>query len=419
MRDSETTGSLAAMAAPFFMALGFIIWDKIWSKSGGSAFALNLFKCNLASIGFVIAGLIFGFRVGSDDDNNDHGGGGDTLKSVGFLILSGFIGIILGDLAWLEALNQLGAIRVIVIDTIKPFSATFLGWLILDESIHKVAFSGIALTVLGVLLVSLEGERRNVNVPIPLENDGDEEKDVERTSEHMLIDDMNKEDTQIETNNELHGNDVNIRSDGGIPVDEKQTLPPVQIKLKTKDNNNLQHQQPDIHATTQGNTRKGYILAILNILLDTYGSVLTKQHGQIFSSWTINLIRFGSSGLAMFALSCAMHLHKRIIRKRQPSNSSTVVSWYQFPQMDRQSWMKISLGVLFVTFLCPALSNYALFQISLGLALSLGSITPLYALFLEWPIYGKEKRPTARSIGGASLAIAGVVILSIYNSEEK
>lgn len=102
MKDSETTGSLAAIAAPFFMALGFIIWDKTWSKSGGSAFALNLYKCNLASIGFVVASLIFGFRI--DDDETDS----ETIKeSVGFLVLSGFIGIIVGDLAWLEAQDNL------------------------------------------------------------------------------------------------------------------------------------------------------------------------------------------------------------------------------------------------------------------------------------------------------------------------
>jgi drug/metabolite transporter (DMT)-like permease len=398
MKDSETTGSLAAIAAPFFMALGFIIWDKTWSKSGGSAFALNLYKCNLASIGFVVASLIFGFRI--DDDETDS----ETIKeSVGFLVLSGFIGIIVGDLAWLEALRQLGATRVIVLDCIKPFSAAFFGWIILGESIQKLAFSGIVLTVMGVLIVSLEAERKDLEWKHRSTSEIDEE-DAQPNSE-------NGEEDQLKNDSNDNEEDI-IES-----ISEEQASPSIQIKLKPE------QLPPTItHTntrTSQWNTRKGYILAVGNVFLDTYGSVLTKQHGKSFSSWTINLIRFASSGVIMFALSCFMCLYERKRPSSNKSRNSSTVPWYRLPQIDSQSWMKISIGVLFVTFLYSALNNYALFQISLGLALSLGSITPLYALFLEWPIYGEEKRPTLRSIGGATLAIGGVVILSIYNSEEK
>ena len=83
--------------------------------------------------------------------------------------------------------------------------------------------------------------------------------------------------------------------------------------------------------------------------------------------------------------------------------------------MSYQDWSKVSLGVVFVTFLCPALSNYALFQIALALALTLGSITPVYALILEWAIL-RNKRPTLRAIIGASLAVAGVAVLSIFKN---
>jgi len=43
-------GLLAALAAPLIMTVGFFVWDNNWT---GSAFSLNLFKCNLASLGFL------------------------------------------------------------------------------------------------------------------------------------------------------------------------------------------------------------------------------------------------------------------------------------------------------------------------------------------------------------------------------
>ena len=88
--------------------------------------------------------------------------------------------------------------------------------------------------------------------------------------------------------------------------------------------------------------------------------------------------------------------------------------WYILPTMPHRSWAIICLGVMLVTFICPLLSNYALFQIALALAITLGSITPLYALFLEWPL--KNIRPTIRALIGTVLAVGGVCILAIWGS---
>eukprot|EP00959_Pyramimonas_sp_CCMP1952_P461834 9482251-Pyramimonas_sp.AAC.1 len=47
-------GALAAAGAPAVSAVGLVLWDRAW---GGSAFALNLFKCALASSCFIIFAL--------------------------------------------------------------------------------------------------------------------------------------------------------------------------------------------------------------------------------------------------------------------------------------------------------------------------------------------------------------------------
>ena len=49
--SSTGGGIVAALSAPFLLDVGFLIWDKHWK---GSSFALNLYKCTLASIGFLI-----------------------------------------------------------------------------------------------------------------------------------------------------------------------------------------------------------------------------------------------------------------------------------------------------------------------------------------------------------------------------
>ncbi len=137
------------------MVIGFIVWDNQWK---GSAFALNLFKCTLASIGFLI--LSFATRPGEKFPSNVF-----TQTSVGYLMLSATIGILLGDWIWLEGLRLIGARRVIVIDSCKPFLAALFGWAILGEELKPAAFGGMALTVTGVPIVSLETEKEVTESP--------------------------------------------------------------------------------------------------------------------------------------------------------------------------------------------------------------------------------------------------------------
>mmetsp|Transcript_27212 Transcript_27212/g.40932 ORF Transcript_27212/g.40932 Transcript_27212/m.40932 type:complete len:354 (-) Transcript_27212:1247-2308(-) len=351
MDSNGTLGVIAATVAPFFMALGFIIWEKTWTVHKGSAFALNMFKCNLASLGFLVISFILGWTSnGSKVDE------AFSVESVLFLVLSGFIGIIVGDLAWLEALRLLGATKVLVIDSAKPFTAAIMGRLILNEPIHNLAWLGLVLTITGILVVSLERERQ---------------------------DDHNKSNTDDSNNNkDEEGGTEEI---SGLPL--------------------MSERKSWWHF-------RGYILAIGNVVLDTYGSILTKQFGQGMSTWAISLIRFGSSGICMIIVSMALRISLRKKEEEAEPGHESENPWYLLPQMNIQAWSRICLGVLFVTFICPALSNYALFQITLALALTLGSITPLYALILEWPFHGKQ--PTLCATMGVMFAIVGVVVLSIW-----
>ncbi len=72
---------------------------------------------------------------------------------VPYLLLSSFLGIIIGDLAELEALRLIGARRILMVYTIKPFAAALLGNILLSEPLYLAAFVGMILTALGVYFV--------------------------------------------------------------------------------------------------------------------------------------------------------------------------------------------------------------------------------------------------------------------------
>jgi hypothetical protein len=88
--------------------------------------------------------------------------------------------------------------------------------------------------------------------------------------------------------------------------------------------------------------------------------------------------------------------------------------WYEFPhhsQMSPYQWTSVSVGVLFVTFLCPAMSNYALFELPISLCLTLTSLGPVYSLPLVFILLGEKSGP--QGIIGSILAVAGIAIMCV------
>ena len=180
-----------------------------------------------------------------------------TSSSVGFLLLSSTLGIIIGDVLWLEALRLIGAKHVLVIDSIKPFAAAILGRFFLQETLKLIAWGGMILTVLGIGVVSWE----------------------EQTQASKPEDDDETNTVQVELIMEGHTDDR---------VDRNKRY------------------------------RRGYTCAVFNVLADSFGSLLTKQHGVGMTTWTINLIRFGFAGIILFSISCRECIEN--IAQQQKSN---------------------------------------------------------------------------------------------------
>jgi drug/metabolite transporter (DMT)-like permease len=409
----SVAGFAAAALSPFAMTIGFIIWGKSWQ---GSAYTLNVFKCSLAGAIFVLVSLIFPSP------------GRTGMYGQSMVIVSSLIGIVIGDNTWLLALQIIGAKKVIVIDAMKPFFAAFAAYFILKEPLTLQICVGVVVSTIGVIMVSTE-------------------KDPE---ESPTTDEQS--DRPAESANAAHGH------------------------IKTR-------------ALTYDQLMLGYVLAAINVLLDAFGSVLTKQFGTDMNTWEINSIRFGFAAVLMGVITLGMqtwdalgsagdgerrrgadvemsesrHALTELVasseedtkdvkdeEKANPAISGRNSSasgdegkgdargehdedsvqrgakeaaaaaaakkkkkkWYVFPtarEMSKEQWISVAVGVMFVTFLCPALSNYALFQLPLSVSLTLNSLGPVYSIPLVYLML--HEKSGWQSMVGAALAVAGIAIM--------
>ncbi len=77
------------------------------------------------------------------------------------LILSGFIGIFLGDTALFLTMNRLGPRRTAMLFSLNAPFSVLLGWLVLGETLTPRTLLGIAITLAGVILAIAFGKRKS------------------------------------------------------------------------------------------------------------------------------------------------------------------------------------------------------------------------------------------------------------------
>lgn len=77
------------------------------------------------------------------------------------LLMSGLIGIFIGDTLLFAALNRVGPRRSGILFSMSAPMAVLLGWLVLDETLSLVSLIGIVLIVFGVILAIVYGKRKS------------------------------------------------------------------------------------------------------------------------------------------------------------------------------------------------------------------------------------------------------------------
>jgi drug/metabolite transporter (DMT)-like permease len=137
-------GEFAALGAAFLWALSAVVYAHLGQKI--PPLALNLTKgvVAIALIAFTL--IVQGNYLPSGMD----------MLALGFLLLSGVLGIGLGDTFYFEALNNLGARRTLLLEALAPPLAALIALIFLQESLSLAAWTGIFLTVLGVSWVISE-----------------------------------------------------------------------------------------------------------------------------------------------------------------------------------------------------------------------------------------------------------------------
>ena len=226
---------------------------------------------------------------------------------------------------------------------------------------------------------------------------------------------INSSGNNIYRNNSKRHNFPRSSSSGSVSTFETECGPPRDIYNRKIKETTLERKI---------RLRTGYTLSTINVLLDAYGAYLIKKHGTDMTTWEINLCRMVFAGIFMAFISILMRYlnHRKILRDAgrrmkdgidQPSHTREGdVAWYRLPSLSVYSWIVVSIGVLFVTFLCPALTNYALFEIPLSLTVTLVSLTPLYIVPLSW--IRKGEIPTKQGCIGVCLSVVGVIILCVW-----
>lgn len=369
MADTSTFhGVVAALLAPAFSAGGLILWDKHWA---GSAFALNLTKCSLATILNVVTVCVVPPGIRGLAEVLD-------ARTAAALCTSAFIGIVIGDITWLASMARLGARRIILVDIFKPLMAAAAGRVAFGERPSALGLVCMAVAMGGVFVVAVE-----------------------------------REGTQ-----EL-----------------RQAPPSPQRKAE------------------------GYLLGIVNLVLDVLGAVITRSWGGKLTACAISFVRFGFSavclGVVALAASAAraaaqgsparqpQHLGpKPLAFSTAPEGGGAQVEteimatsssqgrgevadlgvaswmeakpadpaegeedrtaflptgfwllsggWHRLPRMPRADWLHVVAGTLFTTYLATISANVALFLLPLGLCLTLTSLGPVFSLPLVFAIKGER-----------------------------
>ena len=136
-------GELAALGGAFLWALSSAAYSLLGQKI--SALKLNLFK-GLIAIALIFLTLIISGKLQTEIN----------LFTMNLLLISGIIGIGLGDTAFFYALKNMGARRTLLVGTLSPPITALLSLIFLEEQLTFGAWCGIFITGIGVAWVISE-----------------------------------------------------------------------------------------------------------------------------------------------------------------------------------------------------------------------------------------------------------------------
>ncbi|MEL7071613.1 MAG: DMT family transporter [Cyanobacteria bacterium J06581_3] len=147
--NSSFVGEGAALLAAFLWAAATLMFGRLGKSI--SPLVLNIVK-GLFAIAMMIVTLAFTTLLSSGSAAMP----AMPAQAVWLLIVSGAVGIGLGDTAYFSAINTLGARRALLLETLAPPMAAVMAWVFLSEQLAFGAIAGITITLTGVAWVISE-----------------------------------------------------------------------------------------------------------------------------------------------------------------------------------------------------------------------------------------------------------------------
>ncbi len=150
-------GTSAALTAAVFWAFSAILFEDISLRLQPAR--LNLFKGAIAIVLLAGTSILLGERIPAV-----------TQTEILVLMVSGVIGIALGDTAYFQSVQKLGARRALMLFTLAPPIAALIALVFLGERLDLITWVGILLTAGGVMWVVTENAQGGEKVQIKKED---------------------------------------------------------------------------------------------------------------------------------------------------------------------------------------------------------------------------------------------------------
>ncbi len=152
------TGELAALATAFCWTVTALAFETASRKVG--SVAVNIIRLVMAVI---LLGLFTYVRRGMFFPVDA------SLYMWYWLILSGIVGFVIGDLFLFEAFTLIGSrLSMLIMTLVPPITAT-LGWMIMGEQMSWLNIIGMSMTISGIALVIFQKHSsKNVHIKYPV-----------------------------------------------------------------------------------------------------------------------------------------------------------------------------------------------------------------------------------------------------------
>ena len=135
-------GGFLAFLSAFLWAAASLIWNKL-NKQNIAPISISLGKAVTACCCFILAALFIGYDL-------------PDKRNCLVLLVSGFLGISIGDTAFFYSLKYLGLRNSALLTVFIPIVVVLLAFLFLGEQLSFVKFFGIAACIYGTVAVVRE-----------------------------------------------------------------------------------------------------------------------------------------------------------------------------------------------------------------------------------------------------------------------